>query len=59
MDYLKACIAFFNEKVEVQELERKADYLAVKLSFSKTIFYHKNFFFNRLLSFGFIKSYAC
>jgi len=53
---LEGCIEFFNEKVEVLEVERKADYLAVKLSFSSTIFYHKSYFFNKLLSFGFIKS---
>lgn len=53
---LEGCIEFFNEKVEVQELERRTDYLAVKLSFSRTIFYQKSYFFNRLMSFGFIKS---
>ncbi|MDF2879377.1 MAG: chemotaxis protein, partial [Clostridia bacterium] len=53
---LEGCIEFFKEKVVVQELERTADYLAIKLTFSDTIFYHKKYFFNTFLSFGFIKN---
>lgn len=53
---LEGCIEFFNENVKVEELERRSDYLAVKLTFSNTIFYDKKYFFNRLLSFGFIKN---
>ncbi|MDF2615204.1 MAG: chemotaxis protein [Clostridia bacterium] len=53
---LEGCIEFFGEKVEIQELERKSDYLAVKLKFQETIFYRKKYLFNHLLSFGFIKS---
>ncbi|WP_070001195.1 heme NO-binding domain-containing protein [Cellulosilyticum sp. I15G10I2] len=53
---LEGCIEFFNEKVQVEELERKSDYLAVKLIFSENIYYHKKYLFNNLLSFGFVRS---
>ena len=53
---LEGCIDFYKEDVKVQELERKSDYLAVKLTFSQNIYYHKSYFFSKLLSFGFIKS---
>ncbi len=53
---LDGCMQFFNEKVEVQELERTSDSLSVKLIFPETIYYHKKYWFNTLLSFGFIKS---
>ena len=53
---LEGCMEFFHEKVEVHELERRVDYLAVKLSFPNEIYYHKKYFLNNLLSFGFIRS---
>lgn len=61
-DYLRGLIRgaaeFFNEKVEVQELERTADSVKLKFTFDRDIYYKKAYKFNKLLSFGFIKSFG-
>ncbi len=53
---LDGCMEFFKEKVIVNEVERRQGYLSVRLAFSHSIFEEKKYFFNRLLSFGFITS---
>ena len=46
----------FNEKLTIEEVERKPGYLKVKLTFESEILYRKKYFFNKALSFGFIRS---
>ncbi|PHV69210.1 chemotaxis protein [Sporanaerobium hydrogeniformans] len=53
---LDGCMSFFNEKVTITEVEKRQDYLCVKLGFPQPIYEEKKYFFNRLLSLGFIKS---
>jgi methyl-accepting chemotaxis protein len=48
----------FNEKVDVQEVERTSTSLKVKLTFEKDILYKKKYLFNKLLSLGFIRSFG-
>lgn len=48
----------FNEKVDVEELERSSNYLKLKLTFAQDIFYKKNYTFNRILSLGFIRNFG-
>lgn len=60
--YLKGLIEgaaeFFNEKIEVEELERTADSVKLKFVFDRDIYYKKTYKFNKLLSFGFIRSFG-
>ena len=53
---LKGASKYFNEKIEIEEVDRKSDYLALKITFSKDIYSSKTFYLNKILSFGFIKS---
>jgi methyl-accepting chemotaxis protein len=59
-DYLMGMIEgsakFFNEKLEVKELEKTKDYVKFKFTFEKDIYYKKVYKFNKLFSFGFIRS---
>ncbi|WP_127837271.1 heme NO-binding domain-containing protein [Clostridium prolinivorans] len=48
----------FNEKIEIQEIERGEDFLKLKLTFEKDIFYKKKYRFNKLLSLGFIRNFG-
>ncbi|SKA91232.1 Methyl-accepting chemotaxis protein [Clostridium sp. USBA 49] len=48
----------FNEKIEIQEIERGEDFLKLKLTFEKDIFYKKKYTFNKLLSLGFIRNFG-
>lgn len=48
----------FNEKAGIEEIERTSTSLKLKLTFEKDIFYKKTYFFNKLLSLGFIKSFG-
>ncbi|MGH4051803.1 MAG: heme NO-binding domain-containing protein [Clostridium sp.] len=47
---------YFNEKIEIEELEKTADSLSLKLTFEKDIYYKKTYKINKILSLGFIKS---
>ena len=49
---------YFNEKVKIEEILRTDSELKLKLIFDKDIYYSKKYFFNRLLSLGFIKSFG-
>lgn len=55
---LEGASEFFNEKIDMKEVERTEDSLKLKLTFEKDIYYKKKYFFNRLLSLGFIKSFG-
>ncbi|MHC1685477.1 MAG: heme NO-binding domain-containing protein [Clostridiaceae bacterium] len=46
----------FKEKLEITELDRKSDYLELKVKFPKEIHYKKVYSINKFLSFGVIKS---
>ncbi len=48
----------FNEKVEVEEIERTNNSLKVKLTFEDAIFYKKKYYLSKLLSFGIIKNFG-
>ena len=52
-----ACI-YFNEKIKTEELSKASNELTLKLTFDKDIYYNRNYIFNRLFSFGFIKSFG-
>lgn len=47
---------FYGDKITIDELERKSDFLKLKLTFDKPIAINKSFRFNQILSLGFIKS---
>lgn len=47
---------FFNEKIDINILSKTEDSLEVRISFTKDIYYNKKYQFNKLMSFGFIKS---
>jgi methyl-accepting chemotaxis protein len=47
---------FFNEKLEIQELEKTETSLKLMLTFEKDIYFKKRYRFNSILSLGFIKS---
>lgn len=55
---IKGSARFFNEKVEVEVLEKTSDSVKLKLIFEKDIYYKKTFRINKILSFGFIKSFG-
>ncbi|WP_315082170.1 heme NO-binding domain-containing protein [uncultured Clostridium sp.] len=55
---LEGACDYFNEKVDKEELSRTNTELKVKLTFDTDIYYNKKYFFNNLLSLGFIKSFA-
>ena len=58
--YLKGLISgvakYFKEKVEVEEVSKSSDEIKLKLTFEKEISYTKKFFFNKIFSFGVLKS---
>ncbi|MBU3110606.1 heme NO-binding domain-containing protein [Clostridium lacusfryxellense] len=47
---------YFNEKIKIEQLEKTADSLSLKLTFEKDIYYKKTYKINKILSLGFIKS---
>ncbi|EJO5347494.1 heme NO-binding domain-containing protein [Clostridium botulinum] len=53
---LKGSAEHFKENIKVNEIERKDDFLKLKLTFPKNIYYNKTFKFNKILSLGFIKN---
>lgn len=55
---LEGACQYFGEKVEKEELLRTNTELKIKLTFEKDIYYNKKYFFNNLLSFGFIKNFG-
>ncbi|GKX65741.1 heme NO-binding domain-containing protein [Inconstantimicrobium mannanitabidum] len=61
-DYFKGMLEgsceYFNEKVQIEEISKTDSELKLKLIFDKDIYYSKKYFFNRLFSLGFIKSFG-
>lgn len=55
MGLIDGSCEFYKENIQVQELEKTADSLKLKLTFDKDIYYKKTYRFNKILSFGFIK----
>ncbi len=55
---LQGSFKHFNENVKVEEILRTSNELKLKLIFENNIYYNKKYFFNKLLSFGFIKSFG-
>ncbi|MBU3210362.1 heme NO-binding domain-containing protein [Clostridium algidicarnis] len=52
------CTEFFKEDVKYEEIERTSNSLKLKMTFPKDIYYKKKYFWNNLLSFGFIKNFS-
>lgn len=52
----EGCNEFFKEDVKYEEIERTSNSLKLKMTFPKNIYYKKKYFWNNLLSFGFIKN---
>ncbi|MBV7273300.1 heme NO-binding domain-containing protein [Clostridiaceae bacterium UIB06] len=61
-DYLEGLIEgaakFFNEKLQVEEIERTNEAVKFKFTFEKDIYYKKVFKLNKILSFGFLRDMA-
>lgn len=55
---LEGACKHFNEKVYIEEISRSNSELKLKLTFDKNIYYSKKYFFNNLLSLGFINNFA-
>ncbi|MCB2291506.1 heme NO-binding domain-containing protein [Clostridium sp. CS001] len=47
---------YFNENIEIEQIEKTADSLSLKLTFEKDIYYKKTYKINKMLSLGFIKN---
>ena len=47
---------YFNEKIEIHQLEKTSDSLSLRLVFEKDIYYKKTYKINKVLSLGFINS---
>ena len=58
MGMLEGTCNHFNEKVNIEQVSKSDTELKLKLTFDKNIYYSKKYFFNRLLSLGFIKSFG-
>lgn len=46
---------YFNEKIEIEQIEKTSDSLSLKLTFEKDIYYKKTYTINKVLSLGFIR----
>ncbi|MCH4200769.1 MAG: heme NO-binding domain-containing protein [Clostridium tyrobutyricum] len=59
-DYLLGMIEgsakFFNEKLQIEQIEKNDSYMKFKFTFENDIYYKKVYRFSKLLSFGFIKN---
>lgn len=53
---LKGASNHFKENIKVDETERTENFLKLKLTFEKNIYYKKTYLLNKILSFGFIKN---
>jgi methyl-accepting chemotaxis protein len=58
MGMLEGTCNYFKEKVNIEEISKSETELKLKLTFDKDIYYKKQYLFNKLLSFGFIKSFG-
>jgi Methyl-accepting chemotaxis protein len=59
-DYLKGMIEgscrYFNEKIEIKEINKTNDSVIFEFTFEKDIYYKKTYKFNKVLSLGFIRN---
>ncbi|MEG1415944.1 MAG: heme NO-binding domain-containing protein [Clostridium sp.] len=59
-DYFRGLLSgaskHFNENLKIEEVERRSDYLKLRLTFTNKIYYKKTFKVNKIMSLGFIKS---
>jgi methyl-accepting chemotaxis protein len=46
----------FNEKIEIEQIEKTADSMSLKLTFEKDIYHKKTYRINKMLSLGFINN---
>jgi methyl-accepting chemotaxis protein len=46
----------FNEKIKIEQIEKTADSMSLKLTFEKDIYHKKTYRINKMLSFGFINN---
>lgn len=46
---------YFNEKIQIEQIEKTPNSMSLKLSFEKDIYYKKTYTINKILSLGFIK----
>jgi len=53
---LEGTCEYFNEKVEIEQIEKTSDSLSLKLTFVNDIYYKKTYKINKMLSLGFIKN---
>jgi len=47
---------YFNEKIQIEQIEKTSDSLSLKLTFEKDIYHKKTYKINKILSLGFIKN---
>ena len=47
---------YFNEKIQIDQIEKTSDSLSLKLTFEKDIYYKRTYKLNKILSLGFIKN---
>ncbi|WP_055665744.1 heme NO-binding domain-containing protein [Desnuesiella massiliensis] len=57
MGLLEGSSEFFKEKIEIEQMEKASNYLKIKLTFDKDIYYKKKYLVSNILSLGFIKSF--
>lgn len=53
---LKGVVNYYNESVGIEEIHKKDGEMKLKLTFDYPIYSSKNYLFNRIFSFGFIKN---
>lgn len=47
---------FYNEKIDIETIEKTKDFMKIHITFPEEIYEHKDYKFNKALSFGFIKN---
>lgn len=55
MGLVEGAAEYFNEKLEIEQLEKNENQLKLKLTFEEDMQYKKSYIMNKILSFGFIK----
>ncbi|QUH28745.1 heme NO-binding domain-containing protein [Vallitalea guaymasensis] len=55
MGLVEGAAEYFNEQIEIKQLEKNENQLKLKLTFQEDIQYKKSYIMNKILSFGFIK----
>lgn len=52
---LEGASKFYNEEIHIETVEKKDGYIKVNITFPKEVYFHKSYWWNKFLSFGFIK----